>query len=94
MIENLNQLKRALRPGIRLQIVDHRRTECINQLREVTWITSNGFCTKVLNQPADQDHCRKWWPRCHALVGAGPAPGHLKMVCAVHMPTAATEKKR
>lgn len=49
MIENLNQLKRALRPGIRLQIVDHRRTECINQLREVTWITSNGFCTKVLN---------------------------------------------
>ena len=25
--------------GIRLQIVDHRRTECINQLREVTWIT-------------------------------------------------------
>ena len=51
MIENLNQLKRALRPGIRLQIVDHRRTECINQLREVTWITSNGFCTKVLNQP-------------------------------------------
>lgn len=54
MIENLNQLKRALRPGIRLQIVDHRRTECINQLREVTWITSNGFCTKVLNQPADK----------------------------------------
>ena len=51
---NLNQLKRALRPGIRLQIVDHRRTECINQLREVTWITSNGFCTKVLNQPADK----------------------------------------
>ena len=51
MIKNLNQLKRALRPGIRLQIVEHCRTECINQLREVT---SSGFCTKVLNQPADK----------------------------------------
>ena len=93
MIENLNQLKRALRPGIRLQIVDHRRTECINQLREVTWITSNGFCTKVLNQPADKIDAGNngrgamlWWGR--------PAPGHLKMVCAVRSPTAATEKKR
>lgn len=40
MIENLNQLKRALRPGIRLQIVDHRRTECINQLRDVPFPVS------------------------------------------------------
>ena len=76
MIENLNQLKRALRPGIRLQIVDHRRTECINQLREVTWITSNGFCAAPCSG------------------GGRPAPGHLKMVCAVRSPTAATEKKR
>ena len=38
MIENLNQLKRALRPGIRLQIVDHRRTECINQLRAQSFL--------------------------------------------------------
>lgn len=46
MIENLNQLKRALRPGIRLQIVDHRRTECINQLREVTWIPQMDFARR------------------------------------------------
>lgn len=51
MIKNLNQLKRALRPGIRLEILDHCRPECIGQLREVTLVNTQGFYTKVLNQP-------------------------------------------
>lgn len=51
MIENLNQLKRTLRPGIQLEILDHCRPECIGQLREVTLVNTQGFYTKVLNQP-------------------------------------------
>ena len=51
MIKNLNQLKRTLRPGIRLEILDHCRSECIGQLREVTLVNTQGFYTKVLNQP-------------------------------------------
>lgn len=51
MIKNLNQLKRALWPGMRLEIIDHCRSECIGQLREVTWVNTQGFYTKVVNQP-------------------------------------------
>ena len=51
MIKNLNQLKRALWPGMRLEIIDHCRPECIGQLREVTWDNTQGFYTKVVNQP-------------------------------------------
>lgn len=51
MIKNLNQLKRTLRPGIRLEFLDHCRPECIGQLREITLVNTQGFYTKVLNQP-------------------------------------------
>lgn len=54
MIKNLNQLKRALWPGIRLEILDHCRPQCIGQLREVTLVNTQGFYTKVLNQPDNQ----------------------------------------
>lgn len=51
MIKNLNQLKRALRPGMRLEVIDHCRPGCIGQLREVTWVNTQGFYTKTLNPP-------------------------------------------
>ena len=38
MIKNLNQLKRRLRPGTRLEVTGHCRPGCIGQLREVTWL--------------------------------------------------------
>ena len=34
MIKNLNQLKRRLRPGTRLEVTGHCRPGCIGQLRE------------------------------------------------------------
>lgn len=43
MIKNLNQLKRRLRPGTRLEVT--------GQLREVTWVNTQGVYTKILNPP-------------------------------------------
>lgn len=51
MIKNLNQLKRALRPGIRLKVTGHSRPGCIGQLREVTLVNTQGFYTKTLDPP-------------------------------------------
>lgn len=51
MIKNLNQLKRVLRPGMRLEVIGHCRPGCIGQLREVTWVNTQGFYTKTLNPP-------------------------------------------
>ena len=33
MIKNLNQLRRTLREGTQLEILDHCRPECIGQIR-------------------------------------------------------------
>lgn len=51
MIKNLNQLKRRLRPGTRLEVTGHCRHGCIGQLREVTWVNTQGVYTKILNPP-------------------------------------------
>lgn len=51
MIKNLNQLKRTLRPGVRLEVTGHCRPSCIGQLREVTWVNTQGVYTKTLNPP-------------------------------------------
>lgn len=48
MIKNLNQLKRRLRPGTRLEVTGHCRPGCIGQLREVTWVNTQGVYTKIL----------------------------------------------
>ena len=46
MIKNLNQLKRRLRPGTRLEVTGHCRPGCIGQLREVTWSIPRVFTPK------------------------------------------------
>lgn len=51
MIKNLNQLKRALRPGIRLEITEHWNPACIGQQREITLVNTQGFYTKPVNPP-------------------------------------------
>ena len=51
MIKNLNQLKRALRPGTRLEVTGHSRPGCIGQLREVTLVNTQGFYTKTVDPP-------------------------------------------
>ena len=48
MIKNLNQLKRRLRPGTRLEVTGHCRPGCIGQLREVTWVNTQGISMKLM----------------------------------------------
>ena len=40
MIKNLNQLRRTLREGTQLEILDHCRPECIGQMRLPTEATA------------------------------------------------------
>ena len=43
MIKNLNQLRRTLREGTQLEILDHCRPECIGQIRNITLVNTQGF---------------------------------------------------
>lgn len=93
MIKNLNQLKRALRPGMRLEVIGHCRPGCIGQLREVTWVNTQGFYTKTLNPPNPKLNAANegrgvilWW---------GPrVPGNLKMGCASRTPMVNIRRRR
>ena len=93
MIKNLNQLKRALRPGVRLEVTGHCRPSCIGQLREVTWVNTQGFYTKTLNPPDPRINAGNdgrgailWW---------GPrVPGNLKMGCASRTPMVNIRRRR
>ena len=52
MIKNLNQLRRTLREGTQLEILDHCRPECIGQIRNITLVNTQGFYSTVLS-PAE-----------------------------------------
>ena len=53
MIKNLNQLRRTLREGTQLEILDHCRPECIGQIRgpilwwgrAAHWQFADGVCS-------------------------------------------------
>ena len=49
MIKNLNQLRRTLREGTQLEILDHCRPECIGQIRNITLVNTQGFYSTVLS---------------------------------------------
>jgi hypothetical protein len=49
--KNLNQLRRTLREGTQLEILDHCRPECIGQIRNITLVNTQGFYSTVANQP-------------------------------------------
>ena len=56
MIKNLNQLRRTLREGTQLEILDHCRPECIGQIRNITLVNTQGFYSTVANQPDASDN--------------------------------------
>lgn len=75
MIKNLNQLKRRLRPGTRLEVTGHCRPGCIGQLREVTWVNTQGVYTKILNPPDPRINAANdgrgsimWWGAALSLI--------------------------
>ena len=82
MIKNLNQLRRTLREGTQLEILDHCRPECIGQIRNITLVNTQGFYSTVANQPdasANRGNGGRgpilWWGRA--------ATGSLQTVFAV-----------
>lgn len=61
MIKNLNQLRRTLREGTQLEILDHCRPECIGQIRNITLVNTQGFYSTVANQPdASANRAARW----------------------------------
>ncbi|MDR2654524.1 MAG: hypothetical protein LBC56_00405 [Oscillospiraceae bacterium] len=51
LIKNLSQLKKALVPGVKLEIVSHNLPECIGQIRRVTKANTSGFYSVVDGKP-------------------------------------------
>ena len=51
IITNLNQLKKAIQKGSKIEVIEHCRPECVGQLREVTLANTQGFYSKILNEP-------------------------------------------
>jgi len=43
MVKNLNQLKKALVPGVRYKVLNHCRPECIGETRVITGANTAGF---------------------------------------------------
>ena len=94
MIKNLNQLKRALRPGMRLEVIGHCRPACIGQLREVTWVNTQGFYTKTLNPPDPRSSMRQTRGAAPSSWWGAARPGNLKMGCVSRTPVANIRRRR
>ena len=95
MIKNLNQLKRALRPGMRLEVIGHCRPGCIGQLREVTWVNTQGFYTKNAQSARSEAQCGKRGARRHPLVGSRPRTWEFEDgVCKSYTRTANIRRRR
>lgn len=51
MVKNLSQLKKKLTSGSQFRVIDHGRTECIGEEREVTYANTQGFYSIVPGNP-------------------------------------------
>ena len=70
MIQNLNQLKKELKPGRRFEVVNHCRPECVGQVREITLANTVGFYSKDAVNPENGINCANngkgsilWWQK-------------------------------
>lgn len=66
MVKNLSQLKRNLKENMRLEIIGHCRAECVGEIRRVTKVNTQGFCSTVVS-PANRVDLSKqltlWWSK-------------------------------
>lgn len=51
MVKTLHALKRAMKHGVRFEILFHSRPECIGQIREVTYVQTNAFYSYIPDDP-------------------------------------------
>ena len=49
-VKNLNQLKKAIKPGMMFEITDHLRPECIRERRIVTGVSTVDFTSRKLDE--------------------------------------------
>ena len=49
-VKNLNQLKKAIKPGMMFEITDHLRPECIGERRIVTGVSTVDFTSRKLDE--------------------------------------------
>ena len=49
MINNLSQLKKAMQKGAKFRILNHKKPECIGEIRTVNVVQTNGFYSYVDN---------------------------------------------
>lgn len=70
MIQNLSQLKKALKQGSRFEITEHFRPECVGQIREITMTNSVGFYSKDAVDPENKINLANdgrgsilWWEK-------------------------------
>ncbi|HCC35984.1 MAG TPA: hypothetical protein DEQ02_10330 [Ruminococcaceae bacterium] len=50
-IKNLSQLKRAFKPGVKFEILQHNRSAYVGQIRRVTKVNSTSFYSVVDGEP-------------------------------------------
>lgn len=51
MIKNLSQLKKELVPGAKFEILEHTRSECVGQTREINIANTQGFYSIIPGEP-------------------------------------------
>ena len=54
MVKNLNQLKKALKKGVRFEITGHCLPEYVGQKREVTVSNTQGFYSIIPGEPGSR----------------------------------------
>lgn len=70
MVQSLNNLKKALRTGSRIEILFHWRPESHGKIREVTLANTQGFYSVVRDEPEHRDSLANngkgtvlWWSK-------------------------------
>ena len=66
MIKNLSQLKRSLKENMLLEITGHCRAECVGEIRRITKVNTQGFCSTVTSPSNHVNPARNpilWWSK-------------------------------
>ena len=66
MIKNLSQLKRSLKENMLLEITGHCRAECVGEIRRITKVNTQGFCSTVTTPTSHVNPSKNpilWWSK-------------------------------
>lgn len=66
IIKNLSQLKRTLKENMALEITGHCREACVGEIRRITKVNTQGFCSTVTSPASHVDPSKNpilWWSK-------------------------------